>query len=210
MNTSDDTYDHPIRVAVRKIANIFGTHQPYKNVQVEAVLHDVVEKCATTTTPPASTSFALPDAFQWEITRLAGHAFNSKEKTWWDKTHVYHTLKDHLRDYRLKVPVETSAPSTPVNPINATLQRDVDVEKVQYVAQMLTKQTEAIENALGLLDNPISRRLFRDDTFYNDVVQSLREAAGMAPPPEPAKIDKAAMEQALARTSTGTDNKETA
>lgn len=37
---------------------------------------------------------------------------------------------------------------------------------------------EAIQNALGMLDTPISRRRFGLDTFYGDVVASLKKAIG--------------------------------
>lgn len=37
---------------------------------------------------------------------------------------------------------------------------------------------EAIENVLGLIDTPIGRRRFGADSFYRDVIASLRKAIG--------------------------------
>lgn len=39
-------------------------------------------------------------------------------------------------------------------------------------------KNDAIENVLGLIDTPIGRRRFGTDSFYKDVIDSLRKAIG--------------------------------
>ena len=52
---------------------------------------------------------------------------------------------------------------------------------MEITQEKWTKMNEALENVLGLLDNPIARQRHNNDSFYLEVLASVKQALNDSP-----------------------------